>query len=58
MATSCVLQNYIPDGPLQEVRRILYGENMGESVQKLSLCVAQNSDDTLDIQGYKFSAKS
>ena len=55
-----ILQKYIPNGPLQEVKRILYGENMGGSVQSLALPDVQPSkdDDILDIQGYKFLAKS
>ena len=55
-----VLQNYIPQDKLTEVKRVLYGANQGGPVQKLeldqqTLQTAQEAD--FDLQAYRFRAR-
>lgn len=57
VAQCICVQKYIPEESLKEVKRIMYGENMGESVRRMSLPCVEPDDDTLDVQGFQFVAK-
>ncbi|DBB06655.1 hypothetical protein WJX77_003362 [Trebouxia sp. C0004] len=55
-----LLENYIPEDKLVEVKRVLYGANRGAPVQKLTLhqdVTAAAAAADFDVQAYKFRAR-
>lgn len=55
-----LLQTYVPPDKLGEVRRVLYGSNLGQSVQPLeALSEIQEGEESrdYDLQGYRFLAR-
>jgi len=52
-----VLDTHIPAAVLPQVKRILYGTNMGASPRPLESVPTTRLDDPLDVKGYAFHAK-
>ena len=55
---SLIIQKYVPEDALKEVKRILYGQNQGEAVRKLPLPDTISVSEDIDVQAYQFRAKS
>ena len=54
-----ILEKYVPEAELSEVRRVMYGWNQGKPVQSLEISNAATElakANDFDLQAYKFGA--
>lgn len=54
-----ILEEFVPQPQLEQVKRVLYGHNRGQPVPKIALCkhlTTLSKEKNFDLQGYAFDA--